>query len=45
MSEDPYRMGARDVTREPKWMQMLEMSLLWGQERVQTSSLCNERLL
>lgn len=31
-SENQYRMGARDVTRESKWMQMLEMSLLWGQE-------------
>lgn len=39
-SEDQYRMGARDVTRDPKWM-----SLLWGQERVQTRPLCNERLL
>lgn len=44
-SEDQYRMGARDVTREYKWMQMLEMSLLRGQERVWTRPLCNERLL
>lgn len=28
MSEGQYRMRTRDVTREPKWMQMLEMSLL-----------------
>lgn len=44
-SKDQYRMGARDVTRESKWMQMLEMSLLRGQERVRTRLLCNERLL
>lgn len=44
-SENQYRIGARDVTRASKWMQMLEMSLLWGQERVHTRPLCNERLL